>query len=262
MRVQEVILNCLNGLRESSLCRWGMHILTVLLLNILLTYFFNPSNQMYTLVLSVILWRITWEDLKTRLIDIRMVVALFIMGQFVLPDYYHLVSIFITVSVLAAGFALYEFSARKVRSDNGLGGDVFYNSPDSCINEDNAPPFVPLVLIGMVSLLTYYLMTWHLLSPSTEFMLFTPMPIELPIQLFLIPVVFLGFYKIMVQRHKKDMRNGFNIVYQVMGEGDIWTLAAIAGIFGFTFTCFTVIIAILLGLIWLANIRRGACNER
>ena len=262
MRVQEVIISCLNRLRESSLCRWGMHILTVLLLNILITYFYNPINQFYALALSGILWRIAWEDFKTRLIDIRMVILLFFLGQFLVPDYYNLVSIFITVSVLAAGFALYEFSARKVKADSDIGGETLYNSPDRCINEDNAPSFVPLVLIGIVFLLTYYLMTWHLFSTSTEFMLFMPMPIELPVQFFLIPATLGIFYIILAHRHKKDMKKGFNIEYQVMGEGDIWTIAVIAGIFGFTFTCFAVIIAVFLGLIWLANIRRGACNER
>ena len=66
----------------------------------------------------------------------------------------------------------------------------------------------------------------------------------------------------MKYRHDLDREKGFNIVYQVMGEGDIWVLASIAGIFGFTFTCFAVIIAVFMGLIWLTYIKRGACDER
>ena len=172
MRVQEATVNYLSILQESSLCRWGIHIIATMTLNVLLTYYFSPSNQLYTLTMAAILWQMTWEDLKTRQIDIRSVGALFIVGQFVLPDYYNLISVFIAGSVMSIGFTLYEFSAKKVRPDSGVGGDVQYNSPDCCINEYNAPPFIPLVLIGVVFLLTYYLMSWQLLSTSIEFMLF------------------------------------------------------------------------------------------
>ncbi len=249
MKVLEAIITCLQNLLTNSICRWGLHIVTVLVLNVLITYFFQPANQWLAIMLAALLWQITWEDWTTRQIDLRSVLGVFVAGLIIQPDYGKW-DLAITLIVLGISFFIYEVSVKKIPPDSGGNGDVQYHSADKHINENNAPPFIPALIFGVVILLMYYLLSCHYLSYSTEYMLFERMPFDLTLSpyLGLIPLFLVAACLAKIS-NVNSQKAGYTIAYRMFGEGDIYLLAVLSGLFGFTFTCWAMIIAMPISFI-------------
>ena len=262
MKAQEAIITYLRNLFVSMPCRWGGHILAVLVLNVLITYFFQPTNQWLAIILAALLWQITWEDWTTRQVDLRSVFCVFLTGTLLqMPNIGWVCAI--TFMVLGICFFIYEIVAIKIPPDDGGKGEVHYHSSDEHINEDNAPPFIPALILGVASLLVYYLMSWHLFSASTEFMLFSRMPFPLEWSPFLciIPLFLIAAFLAKINNYKYQKR-GYTIAYRMFGEGDIYILAVLSGVFGFTLTCWAFLIAIPISFIQSQYIKRkGIYNE-
>jgi len=58
------------------------HLAGVFALDVLLIYFMKPESPLYTLLLSILLWRISCEDLSGIKTDIRLLFLLFLVGAF------------------------------------------------------------------------------------------------------------------------------------------------------------------------------------
>lgn len=231
--------------RSSEKTHWLLHCGAVLFLDVLLIYFFQPPNPLFTLAFAFVLWRIMWDDYKQQTIDVRWIGVLFTVGLFCRGTY-PWVFIFMGVSGFFVLHIIHELSVIKEKSPEDC-GDFRFTSIRSGLDENSAPAYVPFFVGSMSVLLLYYMLA--LPMPSFfEFSVFMPpvfADMQIPWYVWLFPMVLALFSVYLHYRAKRFMKEGYNLVYRGFGDGDIYFFGAMIGIFGLIFTLFTVFISLV-----------------
>ena len=113
------------------------HLAGIFVLDVLLIYFMKPESPLYALLLSILLWRISCEDLSGIKADIRLLFLLFLIGAFS-----HEKAILIYIALCAVGaisfcaFGYFRYSER----------------------DQPTVPYIPYDLAGLSIILLYYLL--------------------------------------------------------------------------------------------------------
>jgi membrane protein len=107
------------------------------MLDVLLIYFMKPESPLYVLLLSILLWRISYEDLSSSKIDARLLLLLFLVGAFAYEN-----AILAYLALCAAGSVSFC---------------VFQHF---CSPEEDKPikSYIPYDLAGLALILLYYLL--------------------------------------------------------------------------------------------------------
>lgn len=219
--------------------------LAVFGLDVLFIYFFQPSNPLFALLLAMTLWQITREDYKHQTIDIRWVAVFFFIGLFCRggsPWYY----IYAGLLGFFIPHILHElFAATEKIPDRTVQGSIHFVPMSSDLDENEAPPYVPY-FVGTLSLILFYYLLALPMSPQIEFTIFAHTvfaDMVIPWQMWLIPLG-LGLISVFLHyRARYFMKRGYNIVYRGFGDGDIYFLGAMIGIFGLFITLLTIFLS-------------------
>ena len=113
------------------------HLAGIFMLDVLLIYFMKPESPLYVLLLSILLWRISYEDLSSSKIDARLLLLLFLVGAFAYEN-----AILAYLALCAAGSVSFC---------------VFQHF---CSPEEDKPikSYIPYDLAGLALILLYYLL--------------------------------------------------------------------------------------------------------
>lgn len=211
-------------------------VLTILLLDILLIYYFRPPNPLMCLLLAIIICKITLEDYYTQLIDLRLVLMIFLIGIMLTAEN-RLGMIFETVCSFSIMHILHEVTAKIVPASVDLVADFHYLSSHDVFSEDNAPPFVPCLTIALIVVLFYYLMVFpiplhfQLIAEQHNHMLYIASK-NTSITLVAIGVL-LTFCLAFYIRNKRALKNNKAIIYKGLGDGDIYLIGVYMGLLGY-----------------------------
>ena len=113
------------------------HLAGIFVLDVLLIYFMKPESPLYALFLSILLWRISCEDLSGSKIDARLLFLLFLVGAFAYEN-----AILTYLALCAAGsvsFCVFQH----------------FRSPEQ---DQLIKSYVPYDLAGLALILLYYLL--------------------------------------------------------------------------------------------------------
>ena len=113
------------------------HLAGIFVLDVLLIYFMKPENPLYALLLSILLWRISCEDLSGSRIDARLLFLLFLVGAFAYGK-----AILTYFALCAAGSVLFCVFQH-------------FRSPEQ---DQPIKSYVPYDLAGLALILLYYLL--------------------------------------------------------------------------------------------------------
>ena len=219
---------------------WIVHILAVFFLGVLFSYLFMPHYAQLAFVLAGVLWYLTWHDWCRQEIDIRVAGLLLLVGLLVHGEH-PLFYLYLACVGFLLPHLIQEAAAKVMEpGEEEEPGSFQYEGARGEDGGSMVPAYLPIFTGTLAVILTYYMLVFPLPERLSS-LLFDPVPYrEIPGFLWLIPMVLLllsyGFYR----RNKKAMEKGRVVVYRGFGDGDIYFFGAMAGVFGFFLTLFTV----------------------
>ena len=113
------------------------HLAGIFVLDVLLIYFMKPESPLYALLLSILLWHISCEDLSGSKIDARLLFLLFLVGVFAYGK-----AILTYLALCAAGSVLFCVFQH-------------FRSPEQ---DQPIKSYIPYDLAGLSLILLYYLL--------------------------------------------------------------------------------------------------------
>lgn len=210
--------------------------LAVLALDVMLTYYFRPPNPLMCLLLAILIWKVTVEDYKTQLIDVRLVLMIFLLGIMITSEN-RLGMIFEALVSFGLMHILHEATAKIVPVLPNVKPDFYYLSSHEAFNDDNAPPYVPCLTIALAVVLLYYLLVLplppHAAMIAEQHTVILRLVSSYPTIPMTIVGVLLTICFIFYLRNRQALKHNKAIVYKGLGDGDIYLLGAYMGLFGY-----------------------------
>lgn len=218
-------------------------------------------GQLFCLIIAWLLWHIAKEDYQTRLVDLRALLALFLTGIAARPD---MAETSILTGIIWTLVPLTIHEARALHVPKMQGGDEgFLFNGKASADGNGAPPYLPALISGLAGAMLIYLLNLPLPWPKGG-LLSEPMSKGLELLPIWIPLAFITFFFLLWfffhKRNQRAKKKGLAIIYRGMGDGDIYAIGAISGVFGMPLITGALFLSLFPACYLLHKAKRGGFN--